>query len=173
MSEIELKLEPMIDFCNRNSTRNGWVEKHKIQLAHLKAIASNVVMLKKTKESRWRFTLIGTSIVDEYKKDFTGFYIEDIPYEECRALFSAATHNTSEKSQPFKLQGKFCNHDGDFFDVREIAVPVSDNGKEVTHVLIYMFIDRNNPGRFLYDEKGHDTFEYTIESLTPPIPQTK
>ena len=158
MSKLQILLDLWQDFAGEE----GWVHKKDIRLPDLSKIASNLILLKRTEKGQWQFTLIGTKIVEEYKQDLTGVCIDDIPFEECRTLYHEATHHTSEAVQPHRLEGNFCNNDGAYIKAKEVAIPISEDAENVTHVLIACFIDRSNSMRYLYDETGHDTFEYSI-----------
>jgi hypothetical protein len=159
------RLQSFIDFWRDHASEDGWVDKRYITLSKLWLLSPNLILLKRAETGRWRFTLIGTDIVEEYKEDFTGCYIEDIPHEECRTLYREATSRTAAISLAHRLEGNFCNNDGGYQKAEEVAIPVSKNAQDVTHVMILCLVDRSDPERSLYDDIGHDSFDYKISPI--------
>ncbi|WP_343563377.1 hypothetical protein [Kiloniella sp. b19] len=165
MEENSRKLKFFSDFYARAATPEGWICKSDIQLEVFASVAANMILLKRERDD-WVFTLIGTGIVEEYRRDFTGFSVQEIPHDECRTLYRETIEKTSTHVRPFEIRGDFCCADGNFIKASEISVPLSEDGQSVTHVLILCVLDRSDKTMKLYDdEKRHDSFSYSIEPL--------
>lgn len=165
-SDLSAKQQYLIDFWVQNAGPEGWVDKSHVNLHRLAQISPNLIMLKSVDQNTWVFTLMGTGIVEEYRQDFTGQTIDEIPYEQCKTLYKAATTDPVTKVVPHIIQGDFCYDENGFLQANEVVIPLSENGTTVTHVLIVCEIERGNSDRALYTPDRPIDFSYQMFPYT-------
>jgi hypothetical protein len=161
-SDLSVKQQFLIDFWLENSAPEGWVKKERINLQTLAKISPNLIMLKSVDQEQWKFTLVGTGIVDEYCHDFTGCMIDEIPFEQCKILYRETTRHSSQTLVPHVINGDFCYDQNGFLQANEVSIPISDDGQTVTHVLIVCDIARKGKKRTLYYPDKPCSFSYRI-----------
>ncbi len=164
-ASLSYKQKFLVDFWLDHASPEGWVNKETIRLQALARVSSNLVLLKLEGHNSWRFTLVGTSIVEEYCQDFTGLLVDDIPFHQCREIYNSIIDCCMKLAVPHVMKGDFCYNQNGFLQVKDVAIPVSDNGLNITHILLVCDIIRGQANRALYrpdepTETKHEIFPY-------------
>ena len=162
---LSVKQQFLIDYWQEKASPEGWVDKIHVNLRELARISPNLILLKllKSREpGQWKFTLVGTGIVDEYCHDFTGSVIDEIPFEHCKLLYHETVKHSLENRVPHIIHGDFCYDKNGLLEANEVSIPVSENGKSITHILIVCDVVRTGRKRTLYHPDNPCHFSYRI-----------
>lgn len=138
--------EFILSFWKENHDSNGLIPKTKINPFDLKPVLPCMLLMELDEEDQWRFSLVGTGIVNEYGADFTGTKLADFDFPSCRNVYQSLVEACEKESGPYTCIGTLRYPDRDFLDSTKTVVPVTKKEGRLTHCVIVLTIDDRSMG---------------------------
>lgn len=136
----------ILTFWRENQDANGLIPKTKINPFALKPILPYMLLMELDQENHWRFSLVGTGIVNEYGADFTGTRLADFEFPSCRNVYQSLVGACQQESVPYTCIGTLKYPNRDFLDSTKTVVPVTKDNNKLTHCVIVLTIDDRSMG---------------------------
>jgi hypothetical protein len=84
---------------------------------------------------RFRFRLVGTGIVHEYGRDFTGKFLDELDLGGAAAAISSDCERVARECRPIAGMWRFTKNDGRELSYERVILPLSSDGKRVDMLL--------------------------------------
>ena len=139
----------MLDFFEENARPRGWVAKSSVDPVNFKAALPNVMLLERTHEGDWRFSVVGTGIVSAYGRDFSRGLLSELSYLPCQTVYRTMIDACVASLRPHVCVGQMRYPKREFIDTVKTIIPISDNDEKVTHCLFVLSIERS-PEAFVH-----------------------
>ncbi|WP_282604324.1 PAS domain-containing protein [Pelagibius sp. Alg239-R121] len=142
----------ILSFFEQNVLPQGWVSKSSIDPVRFKSALPNVMLLEKTQKDDWRFSVVGTGIVNAYGRDFSRSLLSDLNYLPCQNVYQTMIDACVSTRRPHVCIGRMRYPQREFIDTIKTIIPISGNETDVSHCLFVLSIERS-PDAFvhLYD----------------------
>jgi len=138
--------EFILSYWHKNQDENRWIPKRKINPFALKPILPYLLLMELDQEDQWRFSLVGTGIVNEYGADFTGMRLSEFEFPSCRNVYQSLIDACQQESGPYTCIGTLKYPNRDFLDSTKTVVPVTKDNRKLTHCVIVLTIDGRSMG---------------------------
>lgn len=140
---ITQKHQEFYDFWQQYRAANGRVSLGDIKPKRLKAVLPNIVKIRMSPEGP-RFALVGTQVVEEYERDFTGMLVEDHPYDICRETYLSMIDRMNNQPDLVNCHGLFCYLNKHYLRTMESGFALSDGEHDaVCGYLVLVTIDHS------------------------------
>ena len=145
----------MLGFFEENRGSSGFLPKTMVDPFHLKAILPFLLLLERTAEDDWRFTVVGTAVAQMYDKDFTGSLLSSLPYPACQKVYERMVHTIADQRRPTACFGMLRYPSRDFLHTVKSGYPISANGESITHCLLLLsVVDKTDSLQNIYSPHG-------------------
>ena len=118
----------MLDFFEEHARPQGWVAKSSVDPVNFKSALPNVMLLERTQEADWRFSVVGTGVVSAYGRDFSRSLLSELSYLPCQAVYQTMIDACVSASRPHVCVGQMRYPQREFIDTIKTVIPISDNG---------------------------------------------
>lgn len=146
----------ILDFFEENALPQGWVPKSSIDPLKFKTALPNVLLVESTDQGDWRFSVVGTGIVNAYGRDFSRSLLSELTYLPCQNVYKTMIEACVSSLGPHVCIGQMRYPQREFIDTIKTIIPISGNEKDVSHCLFVLSI-----------ESRPETFTHLYEP-TPP-----
>lgn len=149
-AKIKQMHQDFYDFWLSYRLSSGLVPQKEVQPHRLKSILPNIVKIKGFGEDA-RFTLVGTNVVEEYERDFTGLKVKDHPYDVCRETYLSMIERLNAGQGLVNCHGIFCYLNKHYLRTMEsgFGLACPETG-EITGYLVLVTVDHSNYMEKLY-----------------------
>lgn len=131
----------ILNFFEENAQPQGWVAKSSIDPVRFKSALPNVLLLEKTAEDDWRFSVVGTGIVNAYGKDFSRSLLSELAYLPCQNVYRTMIDACVSARRPQVCTGRMRYPHREFIDTIKTIIPISGNEEDVSHCLFVVSIE--------------------------------
>ena len=83
---------------------------------------------------RVRYRLVGTRLVQDMGRDFTGYYLDELRFDKPDELLALYRRAVEEKAPTFR-SGAWRRPDGVIWDLETAILPLSEDGERVSQCL--------------------------------------
>lgn len=132
----------ILEFFELNARPQGWVSKSSIDPVEFKSALPNVLLLEKTQDGDWRFSVVGTGIVSAYGRDFSRSVLSELSYLPCQNVYRTMVDSCVSALRPHVCIGQMRYPQREFIDTIKTIIPISDNDRDVSHCLFVLSIER-------------------------------
>ena len=130
--------------------KGGRVKEKDISLRALKSILPNLIKIRKTPDGP-QYSVIGTNVIQEYGKNFTGLFVSEQPHEICKKADFALIKRMENQSSLVISFGYFCYPGKHYLRVMNSCFAlISDDGRISGYLLLFT-VDRGTYLEKMYD----------------------
>jgi hypothetical protein len=151
-------LRTLYDYWRERRGSRRWPARADINPVELKFALGNLSLIDVSRDPlRFTFRLVGTLFAQRVGEDFTGKTVDDIPDPGYRAEINAAYRKIAETGEPSSSLGERVL-DGEPRRFETLRVPLSDDGKTVSMILICALYFGPTPSAPVLGRRGQTAF---------------
>jgi len=151
-------LRTLYDYWDKRRGGRRWPARADINPVDLKFALGNLSLIDVSHDPlQFTFRLLGTLFAQRLGQDFTGRTVDDIPDPDYRAEITAAYRKIVETGEPSSTMGER-TFDGEPRRFETLRLPLSEDGKTVTMVLVCALYFGAQPSSPVLGRRGETSF---------------
>lgn len=132
----------LLNLYEDHADDHGLIPKSAIDPAILKRVLPYLLLIKKTDQEDWQFTVVGTDIVAGYGTDFSGALLSQLDYSPCRNVYQRMIEECITATVPLLCMGRMRYPEREVLHTQKTIFPISDNGSTISHCLFGLSVDQ-------------------------------